>query len=191
MSKIKTTSKVSLKLSSRINLGRREGKARVRRALDLGHSPQVPRPRAKTPQQYAPPQVIANQQRVTATSKSSFSEVVFNKMLCKFKQDLDKHLQKNLSICKVTTQKLYWESTLVQINSFTRISQKFEITAFSEVHTLSIIILAHFNRNNPLYNNIQQHFFSISGCVLRHITSSFSSKPFKEGMTKSLNLLWQ
>ena len=38
MSKIETTSKVSLKLPSRINLGRRD-KTRTRWALDFGHSP--------------------------------------------------------------------------------------------------------------------------------------------------------
>ena len=40
MSKIETTNKVLLKLTSQINLGRRG--ARAHRALDFGHSPQPP-----------------------------------------------------------------------------------------------------------------------------------------------------
>ena len=40
MPKIETTSKVPLKLTSRINLGRRG--RRVRQALDFGHSPHDP-----------------------------------------------------------------------------------------------------------------------------------------------------
>ena len=40
MSKIKSTSEVSLKLTSRINVGRRG----ARRAFDFGHSPQDPLP---------------------------------------------------------------------------------------------------------------------------------------------------
>ena len=48
MSKIETTSKVSLKLPSRINHGRRGARAeRDRRALDPGHSPQPPPPTAQ------------------------------------------------------------------------------------------------------------------------------------------------
>ena len=42
MSKMKTTSKVLLKLPSRMNSGRRG--TRARRALDLGHSLQAPTP---------------------------------------------------------------------------------------------------------------------------------------------------
>ena len=42
MSKIETTNKVLLKLTSQINLGRRG--ARAQRALDFGHSPQPPSP---------------------------------------------------------------------------------------------------------------------------------------------------
>ena len=42
MSKIETTSKVSLKLTSRINLGKRG--AQVRPALDSGKNPQAPPP---------------------------------------------------------------------------------------------------------------------------------------------------